>query len=133
MLGVADFAAGLGLDFISPNKIYAYENSDFEQWVLSQPGYRVEGRRRYVVSDQFGIEDLRKIQARIMLRFLRKHPPWVPYRKALSHPMVKKLGVRLVRRAMLKSLLGHLSSPTFRRRALKKLGKRFHRRRRAAV
>ncbi len=131
MLGIADFAADLGLDFISPNKIYAYENSDFEQWILSQPGYRVEGRRRYVVSDQFGIEDLRKIQARIMLRFLRKHPPWIPYRKALAHPMVRKIGRGKLRAAMLKSLLAHVASPTFRRRALKKLGKRFHRRRAA--
>jgi radical SAM superfamily enzyme YgiQ (UPF0313 family) len=131
MIGVADFAAGLGLDFISPNKIYAYENSDFEQWVLSQPGYRIEGRRRYVVSDKFGIEDLRKIQAKIMLRFLRKHPPWIPYSKALAHPMVKKLGRGMMRRAILKSLLGHIANPTFRRRALKKLAKRFHRRKAA--
>ena len=101
----------LGLDFISPNKIYAYENTDFEQWVLSQPGYRVEGRRRYVVSDQFGVEDLRKIQARIMLRFLRKHPPWIPYRKALAHPMVEKIGRERMRRAMLRSLLAPHRQP----------------------
>jgi radical SAM superfamily enzyme YgiQ (UPF0313 family) len=133
MLGVADFAAELGLDFISPNKIYAYENTDFEQWVLSQPGYRVEGRRRYVVSDQFGVEDLRRIQARIMLRFLRKHPPWVPYRKALAHPMVQKIGREKMRRAMLRSLLAHVADPNFRRRAIKKLAKRFTRPRPAAV
>jgi radical SAM superfamily enzyme YgiQ (UPF0313 family) len=133
MLGIADFAAELGLDFISPNKIYAYANSDFEQWVLSQPGYRVEGRRRYVVSDQFGVDDLRRIQARIMLRFLRKHPPWVPYQKALAHPMVQKIGREKMRRAMLKSLLAHIADPNFRRRALKKLAKRFTRPRPAAV
>ena len=133
MLGIADFAADLGLDFISPNKIYAYENTDFEQWVLAQPGYRVEGRRRYVVSDQFGVEDLRRIQARIMLRFLRKHPPWIPYSKALDHPMVRKIGKERLRRAMLRSLLAHIASPHFRRRALSKLAKRFRKPRRAAV
>ncbi|MBM4017968.1 MAG: radical SAM protein [Planctomycetes bacterium] len=132
MLGVADFAAGLGLDFISPNKIYAYENTDFEQWVLAQPGYRVEGRRRYVVSDRFGVEDLRRIQARIMLRFLRKHPPWIPYRKALAHPMVLKLGRERLRRAMLHSLWNHVADPNFRRRALRKLAKRFGRTGKAA-
>ena len=127
MLGVADFAAGIGLDFLSPNKIYAYANTDFEQWVLAQPGYRVEGRRRYVVSDQFGVEDLRRIQARIMLSFLRKHPPWIPYRKALAHPMVEKLGRERIRRAMLHSLWNHVADPNFRRRALRKLAKRFRR------
>ena len=127
MLGIADFAAEIGLDFISPNKIYAYANSDFEQWILTQPGYRVEGRRRYVVSDQFGVNDLRRIQARIMLRFLRKHPPWIPYRKALAHPMVEKLGRRRIRMAMLHSLWNHIANPNFRRRALKKLAKRFGR------
>jgi radical SAM superfamily enzyme YgiQ (UPF0313 family) len=125
MLGIADFAADMGLDFISPNKIYAYANTDFEQWVLAQPGYRVEGRRRYVVSDQFGIDDLRRIQARIMLKFFRKHPPWIPYRKALAHPMVEKLGRERIRRAMLRSLWNHVADANFRRRALKKLAKRF--------
>ena len=133
MLGVADFAAAIGLDFISPNKIYAYANTDFEQWILAQPGYRVEGRRRYVVSDQFGVEDLRRIQARIMLRFLRKHPPWIAYRKALAHPMVQKIGREKVRRAMLRSLWNHLTDPNFRRRALKKLAKRFGASKRAAA
>jgi len=133
MLGVADFAAGIGLDFISPNKIYAYANTDFEQWVLSQPGCRVEGRRRYVVSDAFGIEDLRRIQARIMLKFFRLHPPWIPYQKALAHPMVEKLGRERVRRAMLRSLWNHISDANFRRRALKKIAKRFHNPSKAAL
>jgi radical SAM superfamily enzyme YgiQ (UPF0313 family) len=125
MLGIADFAADLGLDFISPNKIYAYANTDFEQWVLSQPGYRVQGRRRYVVSDQFGVEDLRRIQARIMLKFLRRHPPWIPYQKALAHPMAEKLGRERIRRAMLRSLWNHVSDANFRRRAVRRLAKRF--------
>jgi radical SAM superfamily enzyme YgiQ (UPF0313 family) len=125
MIGIADYAAGLGLDFISPNKIYAYANTDFEQWVLQQPGMRLDGRRRYVVSDQFGVDDLRKIQARIMMRFFRKHPPWIAYRKALAHPMVGKIGRDKVRRAMLKSLWNHLADPKFRKRALKKIAKRF--------
>ena len=127
MVGIADYAVGLGLDFISPNKIYAYANTDFEQWVLQQPGMRLDGRRRYVVSDQFGVDDLRKIQARIMMRFFRKHPPWIAYRKALSHPMVEKIGRDKVRRAMLKSLWNHLADPKFRKRALKKIAKRFGR------
>ena len=127
MLAIADYAADLGVDFISPNKIYAYENTDFEQWVLSQPGMKVAGRRRYVVSDQFGVEDLRRIQARIMLRFLRQHPPTIPYRKALAHPMVRKIGREKVRRAMLRSLWNHVADPTFGRRAVRKLAKRFRR------
>ena len=86
---------------------------------------RVEGRRRYVVSDQFGVEDLRRIQAKIMLRFLRKHPPWIPYKKALAHPMVRKLGRERIRRAMLRSLWSHVADPVFRRRALKRRTTRF--------
>ena len=125
MLGVADYAAGLGVDFISPNKIYAYEDSDFEQWVLAQPGMKVVGRRRYVVSEAYGVEDLRRIQARIMLRFLARHPPWIPYQKVLAHPMVRKIGRERIRRAMLRSLWNHLADPSFRRRAVKRLGKRF--------
>jgi len=133
MLGVADYAAELGLDFISPNKIYAYANSDFEQWVLRQPGMKVVGRRRYVVSEQFGVEDLRRIQARIMMRFLRRHPPWIPYQKALAHPMVRKIGRERIRRAMLRSLWNHVADATFRKRALKKIAKRFTRKADAAA
>jgi len=125
MLGVADYAARLGVDFISPNKIYAYEDSDFERWVLAQPGMRVVGRRRYVVSEAYGVEDLRRIQARIMLRFLAKHPPWIPYQKVLAHPMVRKIGRERIRRAMLRSLWNHLADPSFRRRAARRLAKRF--------
>ncbi len=133
MLGIADYAADLGVDFISPNKIYAYQDSDFEQWVLAQPGMKVVGRRRYVVSDAFGVEDLRKIQARIMLRFLAKHPPWIPYRKVLAHPMVQKIGRERIRRAMLRSLWNHVADPSFRRRAVKRLAKRFRPSARAAT
>ena len=128
MLGIADYAAGLGVDFISPNKIYAYANTDFEQWVLAQPGMKVVGRRRYVVSDRYGVEDLRRIQARIMMRFLARHPPWIPYHKALAHPMVAKLGRERLRRAMLRSLWNHVSDATFGKRALKKFAKRFRKR-----
>ena len=127
MLGIADYAARLGIDFISPNKIYAYADTDFERWVLAQPGMRVVGRRRYVVSDQYGVEDLRRFQARIQLRFLRKHPPWIPYRKALAHPMVEKLGRERIRRAMLRSLWNHLADAGFRRRAIRRFLKRFQR------
>ena len=133
MLGIADYAADLGVDFISPNKIYAYENTDFQQWVLAQPGMKVVGRRRYVVSDAYGVEDLRRIQARIMMRFLRLHPPWIPYEKALAHPMVQKIGRERIRRAMLRSLWNHVADATFRRRAFKKLAKRFRRTATAAV
>ncbi|MFO8014207.1 MAG: B12-binding domain-containing radical SAM protein [Phycisphaerae bacterium] len=133
MLGIADYAAELGVDFISPNKIYAYEDSDFERWVLAQPGMKVVGRRGYVVSDSCGVEDLRRIQARIMLRFLAKHPPWIPYRKALAHPMVRKIGRERMRRAMLRSLWNHVADASFRRRAVKRLGKRFRPSSRAAA
>jgi len=127
MLGIADYAAELGIDFTSPNKIYAYADTDFEQWVLAQPGMKVVGRRRYVVSDHYGVEDLRRIQARIQLRFLRKHPPWIAYRKALAHPMVEKLGRERIRRAMLRSLWNHLADAGFRRRAIRRFLKRFQR------
>jgi len=133
MLGIADYAARLGVDFISPNKIYAYENTDFEQWVLAQPGMKVVGRRRYVVSDAYSVEDLRRIQARIMMRFLRLHPPWIPYEKALAHPMVARIGRERIRRAMLRSLWNHLADATFRRRAFKRLAKRFRRTMKAAM
>ena len=133
MLAIADYAADLGVDFISPNKIYAYEDSDFERWVLAQPGMKVVGRRRYVVSDSCGVEDLRRIQARIMLRFLVRHPPWMPYRKALAHPMVRKIGRERIRRAMLRSLWRHVADPSFRRRAARRLAKRFRPSARAAV
>jgi len=133
MLGIADYAADLGVDFISPNKIYAYESTDFEQWVLAQPGMQVVGRRRYVVSDAYGVDDLRRIQARIMMRFLRLHPPWIPYEKALAHPMVAKIGRERIRRAMLRSLWNHVADATFRRRALKRVSKRFRRTAKAAV
>jgi hypothetical protein len=62
-----------------------------------------------------------------MLRFFRKHPPWIAYRKALAHPMVAKIGRKKVRRAMLRSLWNHVADPRFRRRAIKKLAKRFRR------
>jgi radical SAM superfamily enzyme YgiQ (UPF0313 family) len=133
MLGVADYAAELGVDFISPNKIYAYADSDFERWVLGQPGMKVVGRRGYVVSDAYGVEDLRRIQARIMLRFLAKHPPWIPYQKALAHPMVQRIGRERIRRAMLRSLWNHVADASFRRRAVKRLGKRFRLSGRAAA
>jgi hypothetical protein len=67
-----------------------------------------------------------------MLRFLRKHPPWIAYRKVLAHPMVEKLGRRRIRMAMLHSLWNHIADPNFRRRALKKLAKRFGRSGKAA-
>jgi len=133
MLAIADYAADLGVDFISPNKIYAYEDSDFERWVLAQPGMKVVGRRRYVVSEAYGVEDLRRIQARIMLRFLARHPPWISYTKALAHPMVRKMGRERIRRAILRSLWNHLADPSFRRRAAKRLAKRFRPSGRAAV
>ena len=88
---------------------------------------KVVGRRRYVVSDQYGVEDLRRIQARIQLRFLRKHPPWIPYRKALAHPMVQRIGREKVRRAMLRSLWNHLADAGYRRRAIRRFLKRFQR------
>lgn len=133
MLGIADYAADLGCDFISPNKLYAYAGSDFERWVLEQPGMRVVGRRRYVESDAYSVEDLRRIQAKLMLRFLRLHPPWIAYRKVLAHPMVEKLGRERIRRAILRSLWNHVSDPMWRRRALRRLLKRFLPSKRAAA
>lgn len=136
MLYVADYARELGLDFISPNKLYAYPNSAFSDWIREHPGYRTEGRRGYVVSDEMTLERLRRIQRKIYLRFFTPAHLLHFYRKATTHPMVEKLGRERVKRAIARSLFNHLADPTFRRRAVKKLLGRFgksKRRRRAAA
>ncbi|NIA22022.1 MAG: radical SAM protein [Anaerolineaceae bacterium] len=130
MLQVADYARELGLDFISPNKLYAYPNSAFREWVLEHPGYRIEGRRQYVVSDAIGLRQLKQIQRKIYLRFFKPAHLWRFYRKALSHPMVLKMGRQRIRRAMLRTLYDHLADARFRRRLLKKMFGRFNKKRR---
>jgi radical SAM superfamily enzyme YgiQ (UPF0313 family) len=135
MLYVARYARELGLDFISPNKLYAYPNSAFSEWIEEHPGYRIEGRRGYVVSDEMPIERLRKIQRKIYLKFFTPAHVLRFYRKAITHPMVKKLGAERIKRAMLRTLWNHVADANFRRRALKKIFGRFtkKRRRRAAT
>jgi hypothetical protein len=59
MLYLADYARELGLDLISPNKLYAYPSSEFREWVLQHPGYRIEGPRQYVVSDEVDLKQMR--------------------------------------------------------------------------
>ncbi len=125
MLYVADYARELGLDFISPNKIYAYPNSTFRDWVMEHPGYRIEGRRGYVVSDEISLKRLRQIQRKIYFRFFTPGHILSFYRKAMAHPMVLELGRERVRRAILRTLWNHIADPRFRRRALKKIFGRF--------
>jgi len=130
MLYVADYARELGLDFISPNKLYAYPNSAFREWILEHPGYRIEGRRQYVVSDAIGLKQLKQIQRKIYFRFFKPARIWRFYRKALSHPMVLKMGRERIRRAMLRTLYDHLADARFRKRLLKKTFGRFNKKRR---
>ncbi len=136
MLYVADYAGELGLDFISPNKLYAYPSSAFREWIEEHPGYRIEGRRGYVVSDRTPLKRLRQIQRKIYFRFFTPAHVWHFYRKALNHPMVRKIGSERVKRAMLRTLYNHVADPNFRRRLFRKLLGRFdkkRRRRRAAA
>jgi radical SAM superfamily enzyme YgiQ (UPF0313 family) len=125
MLHVADYARELGVDFISPNKLYAYPETPFCDWVLQHPGYRIEGRRHYVVSNEIGINDLRRIQRKIYFRFFRIARLRACYRKALSHPMAIKIGRERIREAILGSMRSHLIEPQWRRRLLKKALGRF--------
>ena len=125
MLYVADYSHELGLDFISPNKIYAYPNSTFRDWVMEHPGYRVEGRRGYVVSDEISLKRLRQIQRKIYFRFFTLRHILSFYRKAMSHPMVIELGRERIKRAVLRTAWNHIADPRFRRRAIKKLFGRF--------
>ncbi len=129
MLYVADYARELGLAFISPNKLYAYPNSAFQEWIEEHPGYRTEGRRGYVVSDQISLKRLRQIQRKIFFKFFT---PWHMvgvYRKALSHPMVVKLGRQRVQRAFVRSVFKHLTDERFRKRLVKKIFGRFDKKR----
>ncbi|NLX58868.1 MAG: radical SAM protein [Phycisphaerae bacterium] len=130
MLYVARYARELGLDFISPNKLYAYPNSAFHEWVMQHPGYHIEGRRHYVVSDTMDLKKMKRIQRKIYFRFFTPSHIWRFYRKALSHPMVVKMGRTRIKRAMLRTLWNHLSDTRFRRRLIKKLFGRFDSKRR---
>ena len=130
MLHVAGYARELGLDFISPNKLYAYPDSAFHQWIEEHPGYRLEGRRGYVVSDQCSLKRLRQIQRKIYFRFFTPRHVWHFYRKALTHPMVVKIGPARVRRAMFRSLVNHVTDARFRKRLARKLFGRFDNKRR---
>jgi radical SAM superfamily enzyme YgiQ (UPF0313 family) len=133
MLYIARYAREIGLDFLSPNKLYAYPNSAFREWIMEHPGYHIEERRQYVVSDQIGMKKLRQIQRKIYFRFFTAAHVWHFYRKALAHPMVLKLGRAKLRNAMLRTLLGHLADPRFRKRLIKKLFGRFNKKRRPTV
>lgn len=131
MLYVADYARELGLDFISPNKLYAYPNSTFREWIEEHPGYRIEGRRGYVISDQIGLNKMRQIQRRIFFRFFTPARMLYTYRKIMSHPMVVKLGKRRIQKALLLSMFKHLTDARFRKRLLRKVFGRFENRRRS--
>jgi radical SAM superfamily enzyme YgiQ (UPF0313 family) len=125
MLYVAEYAKELGLDLISPNKLYAYPNSTFRDWVLQHPDYRIVGRRHYVVSDEISLYRLRQIQREILLRFCQFASIRRFYRKVMSHPMVIKIGRDKVRAALLRSVVYHLADPSWRKRSLKKAFGRF--------
>lgn len=121
MLYVADYARELGLDLISPNKLYAYPNSTFREWIMQHPGYRVEGRRHYVVSDAISLKRLREIQRKIYFRFYSLAHIWRFYHKAVSHPMVQKIGRDRIRNAIFTALYDQVTTSKFRKRTLKKI------------
>jgi radical SAM superfamily enzyme YgiQ (UPF0313 family) len=127
MVAIADYARELGLDFISPNKLYAYPGSTFREWVLSHPGCRIEGRRHYVTSAGIDLHRLRNIQRDIYLRFYRPNRLLKSYRKLMTHPMVARVGRKKIRQAVNRILLGHVLNPRFRRRLVKKAAGRFRR------
>ena len=76
------------------------------------------------------LDRLRRIQRRIYLRFFTPAHVLRFYRKALTHPMVLKLGAERLKRAMLRTLWNHFADPTFRRRAIRKILGRFGKRKR---
>jgi len=126
MLYIADFAKEMGIDFISPNKLYAYPGSEFAEIVQKTPGYHIDpGRRHYVYSDKYGIKDLRNIQYDIYRRFYTPSHIWNTVRKLTMHPMVKKLGPGRIFWDLLCTIGGNFTSRRFRNRLLKKVTKRF--------
>lgn len=126
MLSISQYARKLGLDLISPNKIYAYPDSEFAEEVEAAPGYHIHpGRRHYVYSDKLGLRDLRSIQRDIYLRFYTPGHIWNLLRKMMLHPMVRQLGSSKMARDFVTSLGGNFTDRRFRKRLIKKLTKRF--------
>ncbi|MFH1551128.1 MAG: radical SAM protein [Planctomycetota bacterium] len=127
MLSISQFARELGIDLISPNKIYAYPDSEFAEEVERAPGYHIHsGRRHYVYSDRIGLNELRSIQHRIYIRFYTPGHVWNMLRKMMLHPMVRELGSsKMARDFLVGFLLGNLTDRRFRKRFFRKLTKRF--------
>jgi radical SAM superfamily enzyme YgiQ (UPF0313 family) len=126
MLYIADFAKEIGVDFISPNKLYAYPGSEFAEFVNKTPGYHIDsGRRHYVYSDWYDIKALRDIQYDIYRRFYTPSHIWSVIRKMTDHPVVRRLGSGRLFWDLLCTVGGNFTSPRFRRRLIKKVTKRF--------
>jgi len=120
------FAREIGVDFISPNKLYAYPGSEFAEFVNKTRGYHIDtGRRHYVYSDWYGIKDLRDIQYDIYRRFYTPAHIWSVIRKMTAHPVVRRLGSGRLFWDLLCTIGGNFTSPRFRKRLFKKATKRF--------
>ncbi len=126
MLSISQFARKLGIDLISPNKLYAYPGSEFAEIVESTPRYHIHpGRRHYVYSDMISVNDLRNIQHKIYMRFYTPGHVWNMLRKMMLHPMVRHFGSTKMAKDFLAGIGGNFSDRRFRKRLLKKLTKRF--------
>ena len=126
MLYIADFAKELGVDFISPNKLYAYPGTEFAEFVEKTPGYHIDsGRRHYVYSDRYGVRDLRNIQFDIYKKFYTPAHIWDVIRKMAGHPMVQELGSKKMLWDLMCTIGGNFTNRRFRKRLLRKLTKRF--------
>lgn len=126
MLYIADFAREMGIDFISPNKLYAYPGSEFAGLVERTPGYHIDpGRRHYVYSDKYGMRDLRNIQFDIYRKFYTPAHIWGVIRKLAGHPTVRHLGTKKMLWDLACTIGGNFTSRRFRKRLFRKVTKRF--------
>ena len=126
MRSISQYARRLGVDLISPNKLYAYPGSEFAEIVENAPHYHIHpGRRHYVYSDMVSLHDLRNIQHQIYMRFYTPGHIWNLVRKMMLHPMVRQLGSTRMAKDFFAGLGGNFTDRRFRKRFLKKLTKRF--------
>jgi radical SAM superfamily enzyme YgiQ (UPF0313 family) len=126
MLYIADFAHELGVDVISPNKLYAYKDSEFREMIEATDGYHIDpGSRGYVLRDDRTLADMRRIQAQIYLRFLKPDRLYRSFDKLLAHPMITKIGRGRFRHHMMLAFFDHVLNPKWAKRLMKKFATRF--------
>ncbi len=126
MRSISQYARRLGVDLISPNKLYAYPGTEFAEVVENAPHYHIHpGRRHYVYSDMVSVHELRSIQYQIYMRFYTPGHVWNLIRKMTLHPMVRQLGSTKMARDFFAGLGGNFTDRRFRKRFLKKITKRF--------